>query len=297
MKDPYDVLGVPRNASADEVRKAYRKLAKTLHPDLNPGDTDAEARFKEASSAYDLLSDAEKRRRFDSGEIDASGAERPRQHFYRDFAGSGADERYYTTSGFADFGNADDILSELFGRAGRQRLRGGDLHFRLRVDLLTAVNGASERVTLPDGRVVDVVIPPGIEEGQTLRLKGRGEPGPEGGEAGDALIEISIAPHPIFERRGDDVLVELPITISEAVLGAKVKTPTPGGAVMLTVPKGATSGTILRLKGKGVRRRDGAAGDQLVKLKLMLPPLPDAELEDFAAKWSGKGYDPRKDWP
>lgn len=297
MKDPYDILGVPRTANADDIRKAYRRLAKTLHPDLNPGDKDAEARFKEASGAYDLLSDAEKRRRFDAGEIDASGAERARQHFYRDFAGAGEpDERYYSTSGFADFGDADDILSELFGRSGKRRMRGGDLHFRLRVDFLSAVNGASERVTLPDGRVIEVAIPPGAGDGQTLRLKGQGEPAPAGGEAGDALVELTIAPHPIFARRGDDILVELPITLSEAVLGAKVRTPTPSGAVMLSVPKNSNSGAILRLKGKGVRRREGGAGDQLVTLKISLPPQPDAALEDFAATWGAKDYDPRKDW-
>lgn len=297
MNDPYKILGVPRQASPDDIRKAYRRLAKTLHPDLNPGDKAAETRFKDVSGAYDLLSDAEKRRRFDAGEIDASGAERPRQHYYRDFAGGAEpDERYYTTSGFADFGDADDILSELFGRAGRRRTRGGDLHFRLRVDFLSAVNGASERVTLPDGRVVDVAIPPGAEDGQTLRLKGQGEPAPAGGEAGDALIELTIAPHPIFERRGRDILIELPITLSEAVLGAKVRTPTPSGAVMPSVPKNSNTGAVLRLKGKGVRRRDGGAGDTLVTLKVMLPPQPDAALEDFAAKWGGKDYDPRKDW-
>jgi DnaJ-class molecular chaperone len=296
VKEPYDVLGVARSASADEIRRAYRKLAKTLHPDLNPGDKDAEARFKDASSAYDLLSNAQKRARFDAGEIDASGAERARQPFYRDFAaGPDGDDRYYSTSGFADFGDADDILSELFGRAGRRRMRGGDLHFRLRVDFLAAVNGASERITLPDGTVVDVAIPAGIEDGAVLRLKGKGEIGPEGGEAGDALIEISIAPHPLFERRGVDIVLELPITLSEAVLGGKVKTPTPAGAVMLTVPKGSSTGAVLRLKGRGVQR-GGVAGDQLVKLKIVLPSAPDAALEDFAARWPGKNYDPRKDW-
>lgn len=298
MNDPYEILGLPRQASPDDIRKAYRRLAKTLHPDLNPGDKAAETRSKEVSAAYNLLSDAEKRRRFDAGEIDASGADRPRQHFYRDFAGGAEpDERYYKTSGFADFGDADDILSELFGRAGRGRKRGGDLHFRLRVDFLSAVNGASERVTLPDGRVVDVAIPAGTGDGQTLRLKGQGEPAPAGGEAGDALIELTIAPHPNFQRRGHDVLIELPITLSEAVLGAKVRTPTRSGAVMLSVPKNSNTGAILRLKGKGVHRRDGGAGDTLVTLKVMLPPQPDAALEDFAAKWGGGDYDPRKDWP
>lgn len=295
MKDPYEILGVARTASADDVRKAYRKLAKTLHPDLNPGNKEAEARFKEASAAYDLLSDSEKRRRFDAGEIDASGAERARQPYYRDFAGAG-DERYYSSSAFADFGDADDILQELFARGGARRRRGGDLHFRLRVDFLAAVNGASERVTLPDGRLVDVAIPAGVEDGQILRLKGKGEPAPAQGEAGDALIEIMVAPHPLFTRRGDDILIELPITLSEAVLGAKVRTPTPSGAVMLSVPKHSNAGAVLRLKGKGVRRPDGGAGDALVTLKLVLPRLADAELEDFAARWGAKDYDPRKDW-
>lgn len=294
MKDPYDILGVQRTSSADDIRKAYRKLAKTLHPDLNPGDKDAEARFKEASAAYDLLSDSEKRRRFDAGEIDASGAERPQQPYYRDFAGAG-DERYYSNSAFADFGDADDILQELFGR-GQPRRRGSDLHFRLRIDFLAAINGASERVTLPDGRVIDVTIPAGVDDGQTLRLKGKGEAGPQGGEPGDALIELMIAPHPIFTRRGDDILIDLPITLSEAVLGAKVRTPTPSGAVMLSVPKNASTGVVLRLKGKGVCRRDGGAGDELVTLKIMLPKGPDAALEDFAAKWVAKDYDPRKGW-
>lgn len=294
MKDPYGVLGVPKNASADEIRKAYRKLAKTLHPDLNPGNKDAETRFKEASAAYDLLSDSEKRRRFDAGEIDASGAERPRQPYYRDFAGAG-DERYYSSSGFADFGDADDILQELFARGGARR-RGGDLHFRLRVDFLAAVNGANERVTLPDGRVVDVVIPAGIEDGQILRLKGKGEPAPAPGEAGDALIEIMVAPHPLFTRRGDDILIDLPITLSEAVLGAKVRIPTPSGAVMLSVPKTSNAGAVLRLKGKGVRRPSGGAGDALVMLKVVLPRVAEPELEAFAASWGGKDYDPRKDW-
>ncbi|MEZ5960588.1 MAG: J domain-containing protein [Hyphomonadaceae bacterium] len=298
MKDPYDILGVSRSASADDIRKAYRKLAKQSHPDLNPGDKDAESRFKEASAAYDLLSDSEKRRRFDAGEIDEQGAERQREHYYRDFAGgANADPRYYTASGFADFGDADDVLAELFARAGRRR-RGGDLHFRLRVNFLDAVNGGKERVTLPDGRTVDITIPPGAEEGQVLRLRGQGEAAPQQGEAGDALIELSVAAHPLFERRGHDIVLELPITLAEAVAGAKVKTPTVHGAVMLAVPKNSSSGAVLRLRGKGVRRSDGSFGDQLVKLKLVLPPTPDAELEAFANSWSGRAdYQPRKDWP
>lgn len=298
MKDPYDVLGVTRTASTDEVRKAYRRLAKKHHPDLNPGDKQAESKFKEASAAYELLSDADKRRRFDAGEIDASGADVPHQPFYRDFAGAEhGDGRYYSSAGFADFSDADDLLSELFGRAGRSRLRGVDLQLRMHVDFLAAINGGTERVTLPNGRVVELTIPPGAVEGQKLRLKGQGEPAPQGGEAGDAFVELTIASHPLFTRRGDDILLDLPITLSEAVLGAKVKTPTPSGAVMLTVPKHSNTGATLRLKGKGVRRRDGGAGDELVTLKVILPDARDPALEDFAARWASKDYDPRKDWP
>ncbi len=295
MKDPYEILGLARTASAEEVRKTYRRLAKTLHPDLNPGDKDAEARFKEASAAYDLLSDAEKRRRYDAGEIDASGAERPQQRYYKDFAGGEGDERYYNASGFGDFAGADDAFAELFGRRAARARRGGDLYLRLNIDFLDAVNGATRRVTLPDGRWLDIAIPAGIEDGQTLRLPGKGQGAPSEGQAGDALVELGVKPHRFFERRGDDIHVELPITLSEAVLGAKVRTPTPGGAVMLNVPKGSNTGVVLRLKGKGVRRGDGGHGDELVKLKIVLPQASDAELEDFVSKWTKAGYDPRKD--
>jgi DnaJ-class molecular chaperone len=298
VRDPYEILGVARTASPEDIRKAYRRLAKTLHPDLNPGNKDAEERFKELSGANDLLSDPDKRQRFDSGEIDASGAEKPRQRFYKDYAAEApAGDPYENHSGFADFAETDDIFAELLRRQAQaaRRAPGQDLHYRLAIDFLDAVNGATKRLTLPDGCSLDVTIPAGIEEGQTLRLRGKGAPSRGEGEAGDALVEIAVNPHRFFVRHGDDIHLELPVTVSEAVLGARVRAPTPTGPVTLTVPKGSNTGTILRLKGKGVPRR-GGHGDELVKLKVMLPTEPNPELEAFLSSWTpGTSYDPRRD--
>ena len=294
--DPYEVLGVKRGASQKDIQKAYRRLAKKLHPDLNPGNAEAEKQFKEVSAAYDLLSDPEKRARFDRGEIDASGAERPQQRFYRDFA-DGDSNPYTSDAGFADFAATDDILSAIFGRRGRANLRrrGRDVRYRLEVDFLDAVNGATKRLTLPDGSVLDVAIPPGTRDGQILRLRGKGGAGLGGGSPGDALVEIRVRPHPQFTRRGDDIHLEMPISLAEAVLGGRVEVPTPSGLVAMTVPKGANSGTVLRLKGKGVPRGDGSRGDAYVTLKVVLPDQPDPELETFVAGWrSGKAYNPRQ---
>jgi DnaJ-class molecular chaperone len=285
--DPYETLGVKKDASQDAIQKAYRRLAKKLHPDLNPGNKQAEERFKEVSAAYDLLSDPEQRARFDRGEIDASGAERPRQRYYRDFADAGASSPYTSDAGFADFAGMDDILSEMFGRRGRAnvRMRGPDAHYRLALDFLDAINGGKQQLTLPDGSVLDVAIPPGTRDGQVLRLRGKGRPGVGGGPAGDALIEIQVRPHRIFTRKGDDIHVELPISLSEAVLGGKIKVPTPSGEVTMTIPKWSNTGTILRLRGQGVPRPGGTRGDEYVNLKVMLPDKPDPELEKFVAQW------------
>jgi DnaJ-class molecular chaperone len=294
VADPYTVLGVKKDASQDDIQKAYRKLAKKLHPDLNPGNKRAEEQFKDVSAAYDLLGDPAKRARFDRGEIDASGVERPQHHFYRDFAERG-DSPYTDDAGFADFATNDDILSQIFGSDGRVniRMRGADVHYRLELDFLDAINGGKRQITLPDGSVLDVNIPPGTRDGQILRLRGKGRPGTRGGPPGDALVEIEVRPHRIFVRKSDDIHVDLPISLSEAVLGGKVKAPTPTGPVTMTVPKWSNTGTVLRLKGKGVPRVDGSRGDELVTLRVMLPETPDPELEKFVASWRGS-YSPRQ---
>jgi DnaJ-class molecular chaperone len=298
VKDPHETLGVERSASPDAIQKAYRRLAKKLHPDLNPGNKEAEERFKEVSAAYSLLSDADKRAQYDRGEIDATGADQ-RQRFYKDFASeAAAGHPYENYSGFADFADADDVLSELLRRGANVhvRARGGDVRYHLPVDFLEAVTGATKRLTLPDGKTLDVTIPAGIQNGQVLRLRGKGRPGIGDGEPGDALVEITIKPHRFFAREGNDVYLDLPVTLSEAILGARITVPTPTGAVAMTVPKGSNTGTVLRLRGKGVLRRDGNHGDELVRLKVMLPEQPDPELEAFAAKWEGgKAHDPRRD--
>jgi DnaJ-class molecular chaperone len=297
--DPYELLGVARDATQSDIQKAFRQLAKKLHPDLNPGDKDALTKFQEISGAYDILGDEKKRARFDRGEIDASGAEQqPQRQYYRDFAQGGeGHQRYENAEGFADFGDADDVLSQLFSRGARRgvRLRGADRHYRLDVDFLDAVNGATPRIGLPDGSSLDVVIPPGTRDGQTLRLAGKGEPGPNGGEPGDALIEVSVRPHPLFTQDGVDIRLELPISLTEAVLGGKVTVPTPKGPVVATIPKGSNTGKVLRLKGRGIAKRGGGHGDEYVTLRVMLPDPPDAALEEFVRGWSaGQAHDPRQ---
>jgi DnaJ-class molecular chaperone len=295
--NPYDVLGVPSSASAADIQKAYRKLAKKLHPDLNPGDKTAEEKFKEVAAAYDLLGDAEKRKRFDNGDIDASGAERPQHHFYRDFAGADDGHPYTSNAGFADFVDEDDSFAELLRRSRRARAnrRGEDLHYRLSIEFVESITGADKRITLPDGGTLDVKIPRGLVDGQVLRLKGKGAPGAGKGGPGDALIEVEVLPDHRFTRDGDNISLELPISLAEAVLGGQVRVPTPTGDVTMSVPKGSNTGTTLRLRGKGAPRRGGGSGDELMKLKIVLPKSPDPELESFVSSWGkGKNFNPRE---
>ena len=293
--DPYTVLGVKRDVSEEELRKAYRKLAKQYHPDLNPGKKEAEATFKAVNAAYDLLSDAAKRKRFDAGEIDAAGNERPDRAFYRQWAESGAGDKYQSQHFKFGGEDVDDILSNLFGqRRGTGRggkLRGADRHYSMTVDFLDAISGAKKRLALAPDKFLDVNIPAGIEDGQTLRLKGQGDAGRGNGPAGDALVEVTVAPHPYFRREGSDVHLDLPVTLGEAVLGGKVEVPTPTGRVAMSLPKGANTGTKLRLKGKGV----GGKGDLYVTLKIVLPEGGDKALEDFVRSWApSRSDDPRR---
>ncbi|MBZ0124720.1 MAG: DnaJ domain-containing protein [Roseovarius sp.] len=289
--DPYKVLGVSRDAPQAEIKKAYRKLAKTLHPDLHPGDKTKEAEFQAVAGAYDILGDEEKRKRFDAGEIDARGHERPERQYYRQHAGADSRGRYDSAAGYGDFEDVSDIFSDLFG--ARQQARGGhgfaargaDLHYHLDVDFMDAAQGAKRAVPLPDGSMIDLTIPAGVRDGQTLRLRGKGRPGLGGGPAGDAYVEIGVRRHAVFTRDGNDIEAEVPITIDEAILGARIEVPTISGKVAVSVPKGASSGQRLRLKGRGVKPGAGGVGDQYVRLKIVTPPKIDAEMETIARRW------------
>lgn len=288
-RDPYAELGVSRNASSDELRKAFRKLAKDLHPDRNPGDKGAEERFKRVSSAFDLLGDPEKRARFDRGEIDAEGHEVHRGY---GFGGGGAPGGFQNGGFEGRFEGLDleEVLGGMFsgrGRGGRGfSLRGSDIQAKLEIDLEDSIKGASKRIAFADGRVLDVTVPRGAADGQVLRLRGQGYPGRGGGQPGDALIELTVRPHPFFRREDTDLHMDLPISVPDAVLGAKVDAPTPDGPVTLTVPRGSNTGSVLRLKGRGaVDPIGGRRGDLFAHLVVSLPDRPDPELERFAETW------------
>lgn len=303
MKDPYQVLGVTRSATAEEIKKAYRKLAKKLHPDLNPGKKDVEAQFKEVSAAYDLLSDPDKRRRFDAGEIDAAGQEQPQRSYYRQYAHTDDGARYAGDFGADEGVFGEDLFAELFRRGGgggrggaRIRMPGGDVSYTLEVPFLDAARGTRQRLTLPDGRTLDVTIPAGTGDRQMLRLKGQGQPGLGGAPAGDAYIEVHVLPHPHFRRKDNDVHLDLPITLQEAVLGGRIPVPTIDGPVMLAIPAGSNSGSTLRLKGKGiVDQKSRQRGDQYVHLTVILPEDQDGALRRAIEEWAdGHSYDVRR---
>jgi DnaJ-class molecular chaperone len=297
--DPYQILGLAKDATADQIRSAYRKLAKKHHPDVNPGDKRAEDKFKEISTAHDLLSDPEKRARFDKGEIDASGQEQqPHREFYRGYAEGEQGRRYRRappeSGGYHDI-FADFLRSAGGGGQGAPRMRGQDEHYQLSVDFLDAVRGVSRAVTMPDGRTLEVVIPAGLQDGQTLRLRGQGGAGWNGEPPGDALIEVSVVPHPFFRRDGDDIHLDLPVTMAEAVLGARVTVPTPAGNVVMSVPPKSDAGRQLRLRGRGVPAHAGrAAGDLYATLRVVVGAATDEPFEAALRGWMERHpIDPR----
>ncbi|HLJ70952.1 MAG TPA: DnaJ C-terminal domain-containing protein [Roseiarcus sp.] len=314
MRDPYEVLGLAKTASAGEIKSAYRRLAKKFHPDQSK-EPRAKDRFAEINLAYEILGDEKKRAEFDRGEIDAEG--KPRAPGFEDFMrsrrgrarqGAGPDFSHYSF----DFGDGErvgggaagvdpDFLSELFnlrgGGASRSRapLRGEDVVALATVPLALAATGGSARVTLPTGKTLDVEIPVGVEEGKQIRLRGQGQPGARGGPAGDAMVTVRYAPHPLFKVEGRDLRFDLPITLYEAVLGAKVRAPTLSGEVEITVPRGASSGSVLRLRGKGLPAAgESAQGDLYATLRIVLPGQTDPELEALMRRWRDeKPYNPR----
>lgn len=306
MADPYKTLGVAPGASADDIKKAYRKLAKKLHPDVNPGNKRVETQFKEATAAYDLLSDAEKRRKFDAGEIDENGNARGFSGGWGSAAargGAGARRGPRAADVGVDDSFAEDLFRDFFnfGRGGQRpgvKMRGADVTYKAEVAFLEAARGAKKRLTLSDGKTLDITIPPGTVDGQSLRLKGQGLPGQGGAPNGDAYVEIAVKPHAYFEREGSDILLECPISLGEAVLGGQITVPTIDGNVSLKVPTGSNTGTQLRLKGKGVADpKSGQRGDQYVRFVVVLPRQMDSELEQAVERWAkthGTDHDVRE---
>lgn len=320
MRDPYEVLGVPRGAAAGQIKSAFRKLAKKHHPDANKNDPKAAEKFAEANAAYEILGDETKRKQFDAGEIDAEG--KPRFQGFEGMhpgggfgAGAGPDMQFETftwgpqgaqrSGGRGGLGGIDDILKEMMGGRARGRGRktfepeefavapGRDATASTTITLADLAHGGSRRVYLPTGKEVDVKIPAGLSDGQQIRLKGQGFS--DGGPAGDAIITVHVAKHPFFEREGSNIRLELPITLYEAVLGGKVRVPTLDGAVELNVPANTSGGRTFRLKGKGLPDKTGK-GDLLATIRIVLPEATDTELDELMRKWrDSKPYDPRKD--
>jgi DnaJ-class molecular chaperone len=299
--DPYEALGLGNTASAEEIKKAYRKLVRTSHPDLNPDDAGAEARFKAISAAYEILKDPETRARFDAGEIDGLGAERPQRQYYRDFTDT-PENAYQHREGFRSNADPADIFAEILrnqGRAGTGGFQAPGAHARFTLDVpfLDAAKGTQTHITLPDGQHLAVKIPRGTEDGQTLRLRGKGAEGFGGGSAGDALITVLVQPHTVFQRDGNDILMTLPISFDEAILGGKVTAPTIDGPVEVNVPANASTGRVLRLRARGIERAGAnIKGDQMITLKIVVPPVPDESLRAFLSEWrTTQSFDPRAD--
>ena len=302
MKDPYETLGVARSATDKEIKDAFKKLARKFHPDLHPGDKEAEAKFKAISVANDLLKDKEKRRKFDAGEIDASGAERPQERFYRDFADGPAYTSHAAQDGFESNEDLEAFLARAFAGRGQRaegtlRARGQDVSYVLPIAFLDAASGATRTITLPEGKTLQVTVPEGAEDRQMLRLKEQGMPGYGGGPPGDAYVELHIQPHPFFHRKDDNIHVEVPVTLTEAVLGGRIEVPTIGPPVTVTIPKGSNTGSTLRLRERGVRNgKTGQRGHQLITLKVVLPTAEEPELVEFLEAWRPKNQqDPRKE--
>jgi len=313
MKNPYEVLGLKKGATDQEIKAAFKKLAKKYHPDLHPDDKQAEARFKEISGAHEFLKDKERRKRFDAGEIDASGTE-TQQQYYRDYAGRGAGGFHAGQEGFASNEDLEDFLSRAFGGMGGgmgagmggmgggrgrsgMKARGQDVNYTLRVPFRVAAKGGVQKLQLPDGKMLNVTIPEGAEDRQTLRLKGQGMPGYGGGPAGDAFIELHIEPDAHFVRKDDNIHLDVPVTLKEAVLGAKIEVPTLTGHVSLTVPKGSNTGAKLRLKDRGIKNaKTGQRGHLYVTLKVVLPDGEEPELAAFLEGWTPRHVqNPRKE--
>lgn len=317
MRDPYSVLGVAKTASEGDIKKAFRKLAKKYHPDQNKDDPGAQQRFAEVNQAYEIVGDKDKRAQFDRGEIDAEGKQRFQSKGFdgfsgfEDFGAAGGAQGFRSSGG--NTGGFDDILNDIFGgfggRGGRSgagagagpggfagagagarakappRKKGKNAEIIARVSLEDIVNSGKTQVTLPSGKTVNVTLPKGVEEGEKIRLKGQGHPGEHGGPAGDVMVEVRIKPHKLFEMKGSDLHLDLPLTLYEAVLGAKVRTPTLSGAVNLTIPPNTSSGKAMRLKGKGLPNKNGGHGDLLVKPQIIMAPHSDNELDTLMKAW------------
>ncbi len=305
-QDPYEILGVKQDVSQKDIQNAFRKLAKKYHPDLNPGDRKAEEIFKEISAANEILGDEDKRARFDRGEIDINGVERPSFQQHRQYAGANGGETFFDEGGFSQFGGFEDIFASFMSRrgdhpnashfgGGQSRSKGADVHYTMEVSFLDAINGTTASVSLGPGSSLDVKIPAGTRDGQVLRLRGKGGKAATKGQDGDALIEIRVKSHAFFKRDGDDIRVEVPITIREAVLGGKIKVPTAGGYLNVTLKPHTNTGTTLRLKGKGAPKTGGDHGDLLATVKIVLPETPDPDLTTLMEQWSETSIaNPRK---